>query len=159
MSRPMALPEPGAVSPGRRIITWWVIGAARALALLPPRRIRAVLAGVARRARPASYAEAKSARETVTAVSLLCAGRQGCLPRSIATVLLCRLRGAVPTWRVGVRTAPFSAHAWVEAEGQPVEEPAGTEHLRVLMTIQPSATEVAKGRSPGAPGTPDRSPA
>ena len=50
------------------------------------------------------------------------------MPRSIATALLCRMSGTWPTWRVGVRTvAPFSAHAWVEAEGKPVDEvePAG----------------------------------
>ena len=36
--------------------------------------------------------EAKAARDTVVAVSLTCAAREGCLPRSLATVLLCRLR-------------------------------------------------------------------
>ncbi len=138
VSTQAALPKkPGAVSIGRRVICWWITIAARGLAMLPPRWIRSVLDIVSARARPASYAEAKTARDTVTTVSLRCAG-PGCLPRSIATALLCRLHGAWPTWRVGVRTTPFSAHAWVEAEGRPVDEPPGTNRFHVLMTVAPT---------------------
>jgi len=145
VSAPAALPGgSGAVGAGRRVVGWGVTAVARALAVLPPRWIRSALALASARARPASYAEAEAARRTVTAVSLRCAG-PGCLPRSIATALLCRLRGAWPTWRVGVRTSPFSAHAWVEAEGRPVAEPPGTDRLHVLMTVPP----------PGPPGARD----
>ncbi|WP_030851748.1 lasso peptide biosynthesis B2 protein [Streptomyces sp. NRRL F-4474] len=129
MSTPEAVPyRPRSVPLGRRLGARVVIGCAHLLATLPPRRIRAVLALLRRGARPATLAEAEAARETVLAVSLAAGGRKGCLPRSLATVLLCRCRGQWPTWCVGVRTRlPFAAHAWVEAEGEPVGEgtPAG----------------------------------
>ncbi|MGW3313227.1 lasso peptide biosynthesis B2 protein [Streptomyces sp. NPDC001073] len=70
-------------------------------------------------------------------VSLRCAG-QARLQRSVATALLCRARGTCPTWCTGVRTNPFSVHAWVEVEGVPVGElyPAG--HFRTLLTVGPA---------------------
>jgi hypothetical protein len=70
----------------------------------------------------------------VVSVSTLCAG-QGCLPRSIAAALLCRARGSWPGWCVGVRTAPFAAHAWIEADGDPVGEPLGTESFRRVIVV------------------------
>ncbi|MCC3775747.1 lasso peptide biosynthesis B2 protein, partial [Streptomyces sp. UNOB3_S3] len=75
-------------------------------------------------------------REHITAVSVLCSGRY-CLRRSLATVLLCRLGGTWPTWCTGVRTAPFAAHAWVEAEGRPVGEPGDTAGYRPMLTVPP----------------------
>ena len=75
-------------------------------------------AGSGRGARPATYEQAKAARDTIVAVSLICGAREGCLPRSLATVLLCRLHGSWPAWCVGARRLPpFAAHAWVEADG------------------------------------------
>ncbi|WP_372502979.1 lasso peptide biosynthesis B2 protein [Streptomyces rhizoryzae] len=70
----------------------------------------------------------------MTAVSTVCAGRY-CLQRSLATALLCRLRGVWPTWCTGVRTPPFSAHAWVEAEGRQVGGPPGTASYRPVLTV------------------------
>ncbi len=87
-------------------------------------------------AAPATAAQALLARRAVVAVSLRCAG-QGCLQRSIATALLCRLRGVWPTWCTGVRTDPFAAHAWVEVDGQPVGEPHPKGHYAPLLTIPP----------------------
>ncbi|MFJ8716444.1 lasso peptide biosynthesis B2 protein [Streptomyces violaceus] len=37
---------------------------------------------------------------------------------------------APPTWCSGVRTSPFAAHAWVEADDRPVGDPPGHRHLR-----------------------------
>ncbi|MFI8100217.1 lasso peptide biosynthesis B2 protein [Streptomyces sp. NPDC086023] len=124
MSSPEAVPyRPRSVPLARRLGARLVIGCAHVLAALPPRLIRAVLARLRHGARPATRAEAAAARETVLAVSLAAGGHKGCLPRSLATVLLCRCRGQWPTWCVGVRTRPpFAAHAWVEAEGEPVGE-------------------------------------
>nr|WP_206439090.1 lasso peptide biosynthesis B2 protein [Streptomyces scabichelini] len=119
---------------GTRLTAHTAVIAARLLARLPPRRIRAVLALVRRGARPARYDEALRARGEVTAVSTLCAGRY-CLQRSLATALLCRMRGHWPTWCSGVRTAPFGAHAWVEAGGKPVGEPADTATYRPMITV------------------------
>ncbi|EPH46121.1 hypothetical protein STRAU_0857 [Streptomyces aurantiacus JA 4570] len=110
------------------------VAAARLLARQPPRRIRAVLGRVRRGARPATYEEALRARHEVTTVSTLCAGRY-CLPRSLATALLCRMRGSWPTWCSGVRTSPFGAHAWVEAEDRPVGEPDDTPTYRAMIKV------------------------
>ncbi|MDT0344232.1 lasso peptide biosynthesis B2 protein [Streptomyces litchfieldiae] len=122
----------------RRVAARTAVAAARLLARLPPRRIRAVLSLVRRGAAPASYDQALAARRDVTATSTRCAGRY-CLPRSLAAALLCRMRGTWPTWCTGVRTPPFAAHAWIEADGRPVGEPADTATYRSLIRIPPAA--------------------
>ncbi|WP_223840304.1 lasso peptide biosynthesis B2 protein [Saccharopolyspora pogona] len=86
------------------------IFAGRFLARLPPHRIRAVLRFLVAGAAPATREQALGARMDVVGTSAYCAGNY-CLKRSLAAVLLARLRGAWPTWCVGVRRAPFSAHA------------------------------------------------
>src|SRR5690606_40847835 len=50
------------------------VGAARLLARKPPERIRATLLRLRGEVRPATYEEAKAARDAVLAVSLRCAG-------------------------------------------------------------------------------------
>ncbi|MFH9191318.1 lasso peptide biosynthesis B2 protein [Streptomyces globisporus] len=45
---------------------------------------------------------------------------------------------------MGVRTSPFAAHAWVEADGQPVGETYPPDHYRKLISISPA------GAKPGA---------
>ncbi|MGH3972706.1 MAG: lasso peptide biosynthesis B2 protein [Pseudonocardiaceae bacterium] len=112
------------------------VGVARVLAHLPPRRIRAVLTLLRRRAAPATYQQVKDAQDAVLAVSVLCGGRY-CLQRSLATTLLCRIRGVWPIWCTGVRTAPFVAHAWVEADGQLVGESQEPGYYRPLIVIAP----------------------
>lgn len=100
--------------------------------------MRSVLTLLRRGAAPASYAQAKNARDAVLAVSLGCAGPQGCLRRSLATVLLCRMAGRWPTWCVGVRVLPpFGAHAWVEAEGRLVDEDVPDTYFRRLIAVPP----------------------
>ncbi|GAB3972184.1 hypothetical protein GCM10029978_048780 [Actinoallomurus acanthiterrae] len=115
------------------------VAAAQVIARRPPARIRAVLAVARRGARPATAAQAKAARDAVIAVSLSCAG-EGCLPRSIATALLCRLRGTWPTWRTGVRLHPFFAHAWVEADGHPIDEPYPPGYHTPTITVPPTTS-------------------
>jgi hypothetical protein len=108
----------------------------RLLSRLPPRRLSATLTTLRRGARPATYEQASRARAAVVRSNSTCSAN-GCLPRSIATALLCRFEGAWPTWRVGVVTGPFAAHAWVEAEDRIVDEPQGVDSFRVLMTVLP----------------------
>ncbi len=80
--------------------------------------------------------QARSARDAVVAVSLRCAGQEGCLPRSLATVLLCRMGGRWVTWVVGARRLPpFGAHAWVEAEGVAVGEEYPPDYFRPLFKV------------------------
>ncbi|MFC3456025.1 lasso peptide biosynthesis B2 protein [Amycolatopsis speibonae] len=119
-----------------RLAARLAVAVALPMSHLPPRRIRRLLSVLRRGAVPATYGQARAARSAVITVSLTCAGK-GCLPRSIATALLCRLRGRWPTWRVGVRTGPFGAHAWVEAEGRAVDEGEQILAFRPLMTVEP----------------------
>ena len=128
--------EPRSVPFRRRMTTRLVVGSAQLLATQSPRRIRRVLGVLRRGARPATFAQAKAARDTVVTVSLTCAAREGCLTRSLATVLLCRMRGYWPTWCVGSRRLPpFGAHAWVEADGVMVGEEYPPDYFRTLFTV------------------------
>ncbi|MBT2384091.1 lasso peptide biosynthesis B2 protein [Streptomyces sp. ISL-11] len=138
MTTPSALHRPTGVPFTRRLAARFVLCVAVFLSLLPPRRIRAVLDVVRRGAAPATAAQAKSARDALCAVSLFCAGPRGCLPRSLGTALLCRLRGTWPTWCTGVRVVPpFTAHAWVEVDGHPVDEGVPDDYFSRLMTVPP----------------------
>ncbi|GFE23054.1 MULTISPECIES: lasso peptide biosynthesis B2 protein [Streptomyces] len=136
MSLPVALSERRRLPPHRRLVPLLAVGVARLLAKARPARLRKVLEFTRRGARPATADQALAAREAVVSVSLRCAG-QGCLQRSIATALLCRARGAWPTWCTGVRTHPFAAHAWVEADDHPVGEPHPKGHYKPLIAIPP----------------------
>lgn len=131
------------VVPERRTRTPWgtallartAVAAALLLIRLPPGRLRRVLAVAARGARPATEHEALASRRAVVSVSRRCAG-QGCLQRSVATVLLCRARGHWPDWCTGVRTMPFRAHAWVEVDRRPVGEGDGVRLFRTLLRVE-----------------------
>jgi hypothetical protein len=137
----MSMPEavhynPRSVPMPHRLVARLAIGAAHLLATQSPRRIRRVLGWLRTGATPAKFEQAKAARDAVVAVSLTCAARQGCLPRSLATVLLCRLRGQWATWCVGSRRLPpFGAHAWVEADGVMVGEEYPPDYFRALLTV------------------------
>ncbi|WP_198671342.1 lasso peptide biosynthesis B2 protein [Desertihabitans aurantiacus] len=112
------------------------VGSALALAKLPPHTLRRLLRGVSTGARPASYAEVRELRDTVLSVSAFCRGGSACLVRSLATALLCRSRGLWPEWCVGVLSAPpFTAHAWLEAEGRIVDEPMSSADFAKFFTI------------------------
>ncbi|MGX2998864.1 lasso peptide biosynthesis B2 protein [Streptomyces sp. JNUCC 64] len=130
--------------PGRRAAARLAVLAAAALVRLPPDRLDRTLRLLRRAARPATARHTGAARDAVVHVSVRCAGL-GCLQRSLATALLCRLGGQWPTWRTGVRTEPFRAHAWVEAEGHPVGERDDIRLYHVVMTVPPT------GPSPSAP--------
>lgn len=128
--------NPRAVPFARRVRIRLIVLAARLLAARPPNQIRRVLRLLHRNTRPAAHAETLAARHAVVSVSLACAGREGCLVRSLAVVLLCRTNGAWPTWCVGARRlAPFYAHAWVEAEGVMVGEEYPVAYFRRFFTV------------------------
>ncbi|MEU6264647.1 lasso peptide biosynthesis B2 protein [Saccharopolyspora shandongensis] len=99
-----------------------------------PARLRRVMEIACRDAPPATAKQALAARDV--SVSLRCAG-QGRLQRSIATALLCRFRGSWPTWCTGVRTQPFAAHAWIDADSQLIGEPHPKSHYRPLLATGP----------------------
>lgn len=138
MSTPVSVNRAGDRLPlARRTEALIVVAVARALARIPPRRLQQLLATARTGAQPASLEQALSARHAVVSVSTFCAGN-GCLPRSLAAALLCRLHGTWPTWCTGVRTAPFSAHAWIEVDGRAVGEPAGTERFHRMIVVPPA---------------------
>jgi hypothetical protein len=121
---------------GRRLRVRVAVVAARLLATRSPKRIRAMLTWCRRGARPATSGEASDARQAVVAVSLACAGREGCLIRSLATVLLCRSYGYWPTWCLGARRlAPFFAHAWVEVDDVMIGEDYPRDYFRTFFTV------------------------
>jgi hypothetical protein len=128
---------PRSVPLPRRVLARVAVGAARLLATQSPRRIRTVLGFLRRGAEPATFEQARAARDAVTAVSLTCAAREGCVSRSLATILLCRLRGRWATWCVGARRMPpFGAHAWVEVGGIPVgEDEYPPDYFRTFFTV------------------------
>jgi hypothetical protein len=110
-------------------------GLARFLALLPPSRLHRVLRLLSRGARPADLAQVSLARRSVVSVSTRCAGL-GCLQRSVATVLLCRAQGNWADWCTGFRTQPFAAHAWVEVDGRPVDEPGDLSGFKTVLAVR-----------------------
>lgn len=146
MSQPMAIPRAATIALRQRPAALVAVGAGRVLAHLSPRHIRAVFTVLRRDAAPATYRQATAAQDAVLAVSVLYGGRY-CLQRSLATAVLCRMRGVWPTWCTGVRTAPFIAHAWIEADGQPVGEPHGVGYYRPLIAIAPSPRVPPRTRS------------
>ncbi|CAL9660456.1 hypothetical protein SUDANB145_06962 [Streptomyces sp. enrichment culture] len=130
------------LSRGDALLARLAVTAAWLLIRLSPGRLRRVLRAVARGARPCAEAQALRSRRAVVSVSRTCAG-QGCLQRSVATVLLCRVRGQWPDWCTGVRTEPFRAHAWVEVDGRPVGEGGGVELFRPLQRVSVAAADRA----------------
>jgi Transglutaminase-like superfamily len=110
-------------------------GVARLLVRLPPARLQRVLRTVSRGTLPATYAEVARARQSVVSVSTRCAGL-GCLQRSVATVLMCRIRGRWADWCTGFRIQPFGAHAWVEVDGRPVDEPGELSVFRTVLAVR-----------------------
>jgi hypothetical protein len=149
MSTPVSVERRGRPLPlRRRLLALAAVGAARLLATQSPRRIRSVLTRLSRGVPGAGYEQALAARDAVTAVSLVCRGPRGCVPRSIATALVCRASGTWPTWCIGVRAvAPFAAHAWVEAGGAVVgeREPAG--YFRPLIAVPPADVPARRSES------------
>ncbi|GHF54558.1 hypothetical protein GCM10010218_39760 [Streptomyces mashuensis] len=149
MSTPRALARPVGVPLAHRLAARAVLPLTFLLARMKPRRIAAVLGFLRRGAVPASTARAKAARDAVCAVSLSCAGPQGCLPRSLGATLVCRLWGEWPTWCTGVRVVPpFAAHAWIEADGRPVDERVPGDYFSRLLAVAPVGMRTPGGETP-----------
>ncbi|MBB6438286.1 lasso peptide biosynthesis B2 protein [Streptomyces candidus] len=133
MTTEMTMPRRGAGPGGLRLRA--AVAAALLLARLKPGRLRKVLTGLSAGARPATYDRTLETYERVVATSRKCAGWYGCLPRSIAIALVCRMSGSWPDWHAGVRNAPpFQPHAWVAAEGRTVGE-QNVSDFRPLMKV------------------------
>ncbi|AKG42705.1 hypothetical protein SXIM_13210 [Streptomyces xiamenensis] len=129
--------ENGRPGPPHRALALLCAVAARPLARAGPYRIRRVLELLRRGARPATAEQVAAARHAVVTASARCAAARSCLPRSLATALLCRARGVWPTWCTGVRTEPFGAHAWVAVDGAPIGEPPHDTGYTPVITVPP----------------------
>lgn len=124
MSAPIALAPPCALSLSERLARLVAVAAVGLLLVLTrarPNRLRRAL-HLRRSSSAADLRGAERARDVVTTVSLHCASEHGCLRRSLAIIVLCRLSGAHATWRVGFRSLPPQTHSWVEAGGEPIHE-------------------------------------
>lgn len=58
-----------------------------------------------------------------------------CLAKSLVLTALLARRGIPSTLVIGVRSAPFAAHAWVEYDGRPLLPPATTPFERLLEVV------------------------
>lgn len=76
---------------------------------------------------------AETAHKVITAGAFY-PRRAMCLEQSLALFVLLRRRDIAADLRVGVQTLPFSAHAWVEVDGEAVNEKQG--HIEQLVTFQ-----------------------
>ena len=82
----------------------------------------------------ASAGLVEKAREVASVVERLAAlfpGRARCLEQSIAVFVVLRWHHMPADLQIGARLLPFSAHAWVEIGGEPVN--ADPEALRLLV--------------------------
>ncbi|KUJ66892.1 hypothetical protein ACZ90_31080 [Streptomyces albus subsp. albus] len=140
MSHDLVLADRPPLAWRRRPAALLAVAAARLLATRSPHRITRVLTRVRTGATPATADQTLAARNAVVAVSRHCATDSSCLQRSLATALLCRLRGTWPTWHTGVRTRPFGAHAWVEADGAPIGERHPADYYTPILTVPPAPT-------------------
>ncbi|MEU5421499.1 lasso peptide biosynthesis B2 protein [Streptomyces sp. NPDC001407] len=127
--------------PERRAAVRAAVAGARVLATMPPERIRRMLGRFGSGSVPATVEQVLAAREAVVGASARCAVEAGCLQRSLAVVLLCRMSGLGVVWRTGVRSRPFRAHAWVEADGSPVGEPYPTGYFTPIVTVRVGAAD------------------
>jgi hypothetical protein len=139
MTVPTALRHgpPTRISVRRRLQALVALAIARVLVKYgSPGGIRRAFERLRRNCLAAEAADASRAYWVIVTVSPRCGGREACLLRSVAITLLCRLGGVWVTWVVGVRTSPFEAHTWIEAEGRPIGEEIDVRHTYVpIMSV------------------------
>jgi Transglutaminase-like superfamily len=81
---------------------------------------------LSKRPQATSLPEARHLARTVSLTLTLLPNDARCLVRSIVLIELLARRGLAATLVIGTNSAPdFSAHAWVELDGEPLLSPAG----------------------------------
>ncbi|MGQ0777106.1 MAG: lasso peptide biosynthesis B2 protein [Pseudonocardiales bacterium] len=70
--------------------------------------------------------------------------RIACLEESVAAMLALGLAGYRASWCHGVAADPLRLHAWIEAGGKRVGEPASTELFTPIMRIPSGGDEAAR---------------
>ena len=111
--------------------------AIRTIAL--PRLLRMITARAARRPAPGRHRSAISVRAIDRASAHGTGG--ACLTRSVALMYLLARRGRVTTLKIGARriTGGLAAHAWVEADGIPLNDPADVRAAYALLAQKETA--------------------
>lgn len=117
---------PRTAVPARAVCAATLAAAAIALRVLGLRRTMAVAHRIARPAvLPADAVPigliGRTAHRVMRAAAFF-PGRAECLEQSLTLYVLLRRRGLPVELRLGVQSFPFSAHAWVEYNGRPVNE-------------------------------------
>jgi ATP-binding cassette subfamily B protein len=120
-----------------RFLALAAVSVAVVLSRMRPEKIVRILNRLNRSRPEASEERCSRVRAAVCTVSLVCRGPKGCLHRSIATAIGCRLMGSSVTWCTGFALAPFRAHAWVEVEGRPIDETEVIADYAVVLTTSP----------------------
>jgi hypothetical protein len=111
-------------------VVWWtlrVVGFGRTLTT-----VRSI--AERRPMMPAGTVDVHRIAGRVAAVAAFFPGRVLCLEQSLALYWLLRLRGVAAKLRFGVHPAPFTAHAWIEYEGVPVNE--DDDRIRELLPLR-----------------------
>ncbi|MEU8354171.1 lasso peptide biosynthesis B2 protein, partial [Streptomyces sp. NPDC048845] len=101
--------SPVRVGPLDHLLARTAVGVARVLAKRSPERICAILTRVRAGSRPATYAQAKRARDTVLTVSVRCCGKNACLPLRIQLLGMLRQDGAATATELAEQTGESSA--------------------------------------------------
>nr|WP_184293704.1 lasso peptide biosynthesis B2 protein [Nocardiopsis algeriensis] len=132
----MALPLPSEARLRLRDRCAGLLGFTLAVVLLrlPLKYSVAVVAQLKRRTPgPATVAETETAVVAARRAARWFPGRAACLENSLAAALTALLMGHRVDWCIGARLMPYAAHAWVEAEGVPVGEPAEPDRPYLLL--------------------------
>ncbi|MFI2485542.1 lasso peptide biosynthesis B2 protein [Promicromonospora kroppenstedtii] len=139
MSVTMAAPQVGRMSGSKTVLAFIALVLVIAfLRLLPLRVLLAATRCFNGRAHDlATVDQAHALVRTVRRAATWWPGRAACLEISLTTTWLAALRGRAVVWCHGVQVHPYTFHAWVEADGVPVDEPATTPSFLRTMTIPP----------------------
>ncbi len=120
-----------------------------------PRRRRfarmATLAGAATvRRRPADAVQAEASLRAVRRVAGVVPARVACLEESVAALVALALAGFGAQWRHGVATDPVRLHAWIEVDGNPVDEPASTRSYTPVLRFPEELNPHGEGSPKGS---------
>jgi hypothetical protein len=87
---------------------------------------------------PGDVAPIEAVAHAVAMAAALYPGRALCLEQSLTLYYLLRRRGIDARLRLGVQPHPFSAHAWVEYGGAPLNDfPEHVKHFIALPEVRP----------------------
>ena len=143
MASPRVARTPPSQSASAFVLLVLAIGALRLLPLRVALAVTTYLNGRARKA--ATPDDALAVVRVVRRAAAWWPGRAACLEISLTATWLSALRGRAVGWCHGVQVHPYMFHAWVEADGVPVGEPAATSLFLRTMAI-PARTRTARTR-------------